>query len=205
MRISSTATATLIAGAVLATGVAVAGTLGATNALAGSAAPAAETTPGPSQSAQPAPPAPGTKPGHRFGGPGHGFGRWLGGRALHGQVVVEKPGGGTQTIVFQQGTITAKGSDSVTVKSTDGFTLTWTVGPDTRVSSVGGGGGLAGLAVGENVVAAGTPSGNGAASGGSATAAMLAERGAMPGRFGDRQKHGTPAPSATAERSSTTT
>ena len=204
MRISSTAAATLVAGAVLATGIAVAGTLGATNALAGSATPAAETTPGPSPSGRPAPPAPGKMPGPRFG-PGHGFGRGFGGRALHGQVVVEKPGGGTQTIVFQQGAITAKGSDSVTVKSTDGFTLTWTVGTDTRVSSVGNGGGLAGLAVGESVVAAGTPSGNGAASGGSATATMLAERGAMPGRDGDRQKHGTPAPSATAERSSTTT
>jgi hypothetical protein len=202
MRISSTAAATLIAGAVLATGVAVAGTLGATNALAGSATPAAETTPGPSSSAQPAPPAPGTRPGHRFGG-GHGFGRWFGGRALHGQVVVAKPGGGTETIVFQQGAITAKTGDSVTVKSTDGFTLTWTVGADTRVNSVGSGGGLAGLAAGEKVVAAGTPSGKGAASGGSATARLLAERGAMPGRAGDRQKHGTPTPSATTQSSST--
>ena len=202
MRISSTAAATMIAGAVLATGVAVAGTLGATNALAGSGTPAAETTPGPSPSARPAPPAPGKMPGHRFG-PGHGFGRWFGGRALHGQVVVDKPGGGTETIVFQQGTITAKAGGSVTVKSTDGFTLTWTVGSDTRVSSVGSGGGLAGLAVGENVVAAGTPSGKGAASGGSATAKLLAERGARPGRPGDRQKNGTPAPPPTTQNSST--
>jgi hypothetical protein len=66
---------------------------------------------------------------------------------------------------------------------------------------VGNGGGLAGLAVGENVMATGTPSGKGA-SGGSATAKLLAERRAMPGRPGDRQKKGTPAPSPSTQNSS---
>ena len=199
MRITSTGAAALIAGAVLATGLVVAGTLGASNAFAGNEQLAAATPspPGPSPSARPQ--APGQPPGHMFrGGPGRGFGMF-GGRALHGEVVVEKPGGGTQTVVFQQGTVSAKSADSVTVKSTDGFTLTWTVGSSTRVSSVGGGGGLAGLAIGDSVMASGTKSAGGA------DTTLLAERGAFPGRFGQKfgDRNRTPSPSPTTQSSST--
>lgn len=71
------------------------------------------------------------KPGH--GGkdrPGHrklykrlrfGFGQ----RALHGEVVVQTEKG-TRTLVAQRGEVTAITATTVTVKSTDGYTLTWT-------------------------------------------------------------------------------
>ena len=52
-----------------------------------------------------------------------GFGRNL----LHGEAVV-KTEDGTKTVVVQRGTVTAITSTSVTVKSSDGFTLTWTFG-----------------------------------------------------------------------------
>jgi hypothetical protein len=47
--------------------------------------------------------------------------------ALHGEAVV-KTDDGTKTVVVQRGTVTAIDATSVTVKSTDGFTLTWTFG-----------------------------------------------------------------------------
>ncbi len=69
------------------------------------------------------------------GGPGAGPGRkkwrpgraWLGKRVLHGEVVVETPNG-NKTVDVQRGTVTAIDAKSVTVKSSDGFTQTWTFG-----------------------------------------------------------------------------
>jgi hypothetical protein len=40
---------------------------------------------------------------------------------------------GLKTVVVQRGTVTAASSTSITVKSTDGFTLTWNVGDSTTV------------------------------------------------------------------------
>lgn len=51
---------------------------------------------------------------------------------LHGEVVV-KTRGGTKTVVVQRGTVTAITATTVTVKSIDGFTLTWTFGDKLRV------------------------------------------------------------------------
>ncbi|MEV4627696.1 hypothetical protein AB0J90_15555 [Micromonospora sp. NPDC049523] len=51
---------------------------------------------------------------------------------LHGEVVVQGKDG-TKTVAVQRGTVTAIDGTSMTVKSTDGFTLTWTFGPDLRV------------------------------------------------------------------------
>ncbi|MGV9210303.1 hypothetical protein ACTFTM_00405 [Micromonospora sp. RB23] len=52
---------------------------------------------------------------------------------LHGEAVVQTKDNGTQTVVVQRGEVTAVDGDSMTVKSTDGFTLTWTFGDDLRV------------------------------------------------------------------------
>jgi hypothetical protein len=46
---------------------------------------------------------------------------------LHGEAVVQTDEG-TKTVVVQRGTVTAIDAKSVTVKSSDGFTLTWTFG-----------------------------------------------------------------------------
>ena len=51
---------------------------------------------------------------------------------LHGEVVVETKDG-TKTIVIQRGTVTAIDAGSMTVKSADGFTMTWTFGDKLRV------------------------------------------------------------------------
>ena len=52
---------------------------------------------------------------------------------LHGEAVVKTKDGGTQTVAVQRGEVTAIDGDSMTVKSTDGFTMTWTFGDDLRV------------------------------------------------------------------------
>ncbi|WP_446211880.1 hypothetical protein [Micromonospora sp. IBSANI012] len=52
---------------------------------------------------------------------------------LHGEAVVQTKDGGTKTVVVQRGEVTAVDGDSVTVKSTDGFTLTWTFGDKLQV------------------------------------------------------------------------
>ncbi|MFG1915032.1 hypothetical protein [Micromonospora sp. NPDC048898] len=51
---------------------------------------------------------------------------------LHGTAVVQTKEG-TQTVAVQRGEVTAIDGDSMTVKSTDGFTMTWTFGDDLRV------------------------------------------------------------------------
>jgi hypothetical protein len=58
--------------------------------------------------------------------------RALGRHVEHGQVTVETKDG-DKTIVVQRGVITALTSTGMTVKSTDGFTLTWTFDPSMRV------------------------------------------------------------------------
>jgi len=57
-----------------------------------------------------------------------GWGR----NVLHGEAVVQTEEG-TKTVVVQRGAVTAISSTSVTVKSTDGFTLTWTFSDKLRV------------------------------------------------------------------------
>lgn len=57
----------------------------------------------------------------------------LGKNTLHGEAVVKTKDGTTKTIVVQRGTVTALTNTTITVKSTDGFTLTWTLGDQLRV------------------------------------------------------------------------
>ena len=58
--------------------------------------------------------------------------RYLRKNTLHGEVVVQGKDG-VKTIVVQRGTVTAVTSTGVSVKSTDGFVLTWTFGDQLRV------------------------------------------------------------------------
>ena len=58
--------------------------------------------------------------------------RYLRKNTLHGEVAVQGRDG-IKTIVVQRGTITAVTATGVSVKSTDGFALTWTFGDKLRV------------------------------------------------------------------------
>ncbi|TDW93279.1 hypothetical protein EV137_0554 [Kribbella pratensis] len=89
-----------------------------------SASPSSPSTPGQQQK----PDRPG-KGG--FGSRGE-FG--LGG-ALHGEFVVPKDGGGYQTVATQRGEVTAVSKDSITVKSADGYSRTYTLTEDTMVNA----------------------------------------------------------------------
>ncbi|MFD0639286.1 hypothetical protein ACFQ9X_54615 [Catenulispora yoronensis] len=57
-------------------------------------------------------------------GPRHGTHQRLG---MHGERTVKGKDGKSVVHEWQTGTVTAVSGDTVTVKSTDGFTLTWTV------------------------------------------------------------------------------
>ena len=56
----------------------------------------------------------------------------LGRNVLHGEAVVRTKEGDV-TVVVQRGEVTAISSGSVTVKSSDGFTLAWSFHPELRV------------------------------------------------------------------------
>ena len=64
-----------------------------------------------------------------FGHDGFGFG------AIHGQFTTPAPNGGYQTIDTQLGTVTAVSSSSISVKSADGFTATYSVDTNTLVNA----------------------------------------------------------------------
>jgi hypothetical protein len=75
--------------------------------------------------------------GPGFLGPGFlgpGFLGGLGG-AVHGTVVVPKSGGGYQTIDFQNGTVTAVSTSSITLHSADGYSHTYQVTSSTMVNA----------------------------------------------------------------------
>jgi hypothetical protein len=101
------------------------------------AASNADPTPSASPSTPSAQPNQNQKPG---GGPGRGgFGGFKGefglGGALHGEFVVPKDGGGYQTVAVQRGQVTAVSKDSLTVKSADGYSRTYTLTSDTMVNA----------------------------------------------------------------------
>jgi hypothetical protein len=70
--------------------------------------------------------------------------------ALHGEVVVAKDDGGTETLLIQKGDVVAVSASSVEVKSTDGFTRTYVVNADTKVG--GGRTSIDSVASGDTVV-----------------------------------------------------
>jgi hypothetical protein len=110
-------------------------------------------TPSPAEKA----PAPSDKPWPRDGmgerrlgpGKGHGFGfmRGPGGPAIHGEFTTKKPDGGYQVLATQLGEVTEVSSSSLTLKSDDGFTRTYTVDAQTRVKP----GNISGIEKGETV------------------------------------------------------
>jgi hypothetical protein len=118
-----------------------------------------------SPSATPSPSASG-KPGHGWrsfpGGPGRVFGPLglgpIGGGVLHGQLTVPKSGGGYQVVDVQNGTVTAVSTGSVTVKSADGFTATYTVTSKTVVTAEAPG--IASVKKGDTVFVTATVSGS---------------------------------------------
>ncbi len=66
----------------------------------------------------------------------HGAGRLgIPGGLLHGQFVASKPGGGYQTLDVQRGTASAISSGSITVRSQDGYSHTYSVNAQTRVDA----------------------------------------------------------------------
>lgn len=91
------------------------------------------------------------------GGPGpEGF---LGGRVLHGQATVRTPDG-DKVFSMQNGTVSALGGSSVTVRSTDGFTRTYTVDGGTRIVLDGDEGALSSLDSGDRVRVIGVQDGD---------------------------------------------
>jgi hypothetical protein len=110
-------------------------------------------------------------------GPG-GFGP---GGALHGEYTTTKPGGGYQTIDIQQGQVTAVSTGSITVKSDDGFSKSYTITASTLVDAQRDG--IGSVKVGDDVSVQATVSGS------TATATDITDRSQV------RQAH--PRPSAT--------
>lgn len=118
----------------------------ATNATASPSAPAAgaSSSPSPQQVPRKCPNSNG--PCRMFGGPFHKFGHrpglpfglgFPGGLfgAVHGQVVLAKPGGGYQTVDIQRGKVTAVSANSITLRSADGFTASYAVAASTIVDA----------------------------------------------------------------------
>ncbi|HEV2087616.1 MAG TPA: hypothetical protein VGR21_04830 [Cryptosporangiaceae bacterium] len=107
---------------------AVAATVGLA-AITGAAASiaSAEATPSPSTSASEKPDQNDRKRDGRHAR------RVLAKRVLHGEAVVKKKEGGFVTIVRQRGTVTAVDADSVTIRSEDGYSATYTLNGDTNV------------------------------------------------------------------------
>ena len=137
-------------------------------------------------------PSPRPAPGERDGfgmPPGHGPGGMgvlgmFGGRVLHGEATVQKPGGGTTVVHFQDGVISAISGSTVTVKSTDGFTSTFTVNGTTRITLNGSDGTLSKLAKNDKVRVMGVVNGS------STVAKMVLDGVPGPGMFGRGPGHG---------------
>jgi hypothetical protein len=112
-----------------------------------------------SRSSSPSPSPSPAGPGHHLMRPGGGpdgpmglLGGIAGGnKVLHGEATVEKPGGGTTVVRFQNGVISAIDGSTMTVKSTDGFTSTYTVNSTSRIMLNGSDGTLSKLAKSDKV------------------------------------------------------
>jgi hypothetical protein len=165
--------------------------------LAGYASANAQTpTPSPSDGSTQAPdtaPGPGGPGGH--GGPGGGHGG-PGGMGIHGEFVTAAPGGGYQTIATQRGEVTAVSATSVTVKSEDGYSRTYTVDDNTLVNA--GNDGIADVTKGDDVRVTALVA-NGKAG------AVSVDDGTNVRRLTDRWQPRPPAPSADASGSTSGT
>ena len=77
-------------------------------------------------------PAPAASAGSGDAPHGRQVRKYLRKNTLHGEFTIQTKKQGTQTIVVQRGEVTAVTATQVTVKSTDGFTLTWTVSDQSK-------------------------------------------------------------------------
>ncbi|AIJ21820.1 hypothetical protein [Amycolatopsis methanolica] len=115
------------------------------------------------------------------GGPGGGMGMPGGGsssamvNALHGEYVVADGNGGYTTVLMQIGTVTEVSATSLTAKSDDGYTRTYTIDSDT---AVGDNADLSSIATGDTVTVVASVSGD------TATADTLTEGTAQAGAGG---------------------
>jgi hypothetical protein len=102
-----------------------------TSGGSGDTAQAADPTPSPSTSPSPdsSKEDRGRHPG-KFGLFGFGFGG-----PLHGEFVVEKEDGKYETVATQRGEVTAVSKESITVKSKDGYSRTYTLTENTLVNA----------------------------------------------------------------------
>jgi hypothetical protein len=142
-------------------GVAVAATSSSGQPAAPGASASSSPSPSPSAARPHFPPkgqwrmrAPGGGP-FAFGGPG-ALGGLFG--AVHGTVVVPKPGGGYQTIAFQNGKVTAVSSTSITLHSADGYSHSYQVTSSTLVNARRDG--IGSIKSGNQVIVTATLSGN---------------------------------------------
>jgi len=85
--------------------------------------------------------------------------KYLRRNTLHGEVTVQAKDG-AKTIVVQRGSVTAVSGSSLTVKSTDGYTLTWTLADKTTVVQAKKKVGSSALKTGEQIGVAGTKDGS---------------------------------------------
>ncbi|HEY0534108.1 MAG TPA: hypothetical protein VGD29_21190 [Actinoplanes sp.] len=85
--------------------------------------------------------------------------KYLRKNTLHGEVAVQTKDG-TKTIVVQRGSVTAVSGGSLTVKSTDGYTLTWTLGGKATIVQDKKKVGTSALRTGEQIGVAGTKDGS---------------------------------------------
>jgi len=131
---------------------------------------AATTVSAPAAPTPSASPAPGSGSGS---GPGHGWRAYgggipggptrfargpLGAGLIHGEFTEPKSGGGYQTIDVQVGTVTAVSGTSVTVKSADGYTVTYTVTSKTVVDAQAAG--IGSVKKGDSIFVTATVSGS---------------------------------------------
>jgi hypothetical protein len=158
--LASVITVGVLAGA----GVAVAATSSPSSTSTPSAAPSSPSSPSARPPSQALPPkggpwrihgAPGPF-GPAFAGPGLLGGGLFG--AVHGSAVVPKPGGGYQTVAFQNGKVTAVSSTSITLRSADGYSHTYQVTSSTMVNAQRDG--IGSIKDGNQVVVAATVSGS---------------------------------------------
>ncbi|MFL6118809.1 hypothetical protein [Actinophytocola sp.] len=112
-------------------------------------------------------------PGGGTGGPGGGG---LMSQALHGEYVVSDGNGGYATELMQNGAVTAVSATSITAKSDDGYTKTYTIDSDTVVGN--GSADLSSIETGDDVTIVATVSGD------TATADSLIEAGTGQGQLG---------------------
>src|SRR6266516_2804397 len=91
---------------------------------------------------------------------GHGLGRGLGGRLLHGEVTVQTKNG-TQNVVLARGKVSAyTAGSSITITSTDNTATTFAINSDTRYGFLNFSQPEASLKTGETALVVGAQSGS---------------------------------------------